>query len=201
MRALAILRAAEVRLRAGLGTRDLCGASFAPAKFTAGVVIGDGATPAPQAAAPKRLAVRSVRVAAARVRLDRRAVVTNHRLATLALAKANAIARRLDGRLTGRDLRAGAITAGKLAPGTAVLTASGRAGSAVPFRVRPRQARRVRVAVGRMRADHRAARTALVRAVAIQRVLERGVSGARFRNRSIPGARLAESLRPGGGGT
>jgi hypothetical protein len=136
----------------------------------------------------------------ARPPLTPEAALLNRRLAQASIRRANALTRRLGGRLTGADLRSGALTAAKLRPGLTVVSlaptaagapagrSEGAGGSGSRGAARP-------LTLARLRKDHRMALAALRRAERLRALLERGVSGAMFRNRSITSRALSPGLR------
>lgn len=191
--ALTRITAAERRLAAGLRPRDLCGGGVSAADLAPGVVT-TVAAPVPRgAAAPRplragdRLAHRLAPIAA-----TPRSVGVNRRLVQTAALRVTRLERRLDGRLTSRDLAPGAVTARTLAPGLVVVSAGPAPAVAVrPRPVRPVRATHVSVTAAGMRRDHLAAVRVLRRAEAVVTRLERGLDGRAFRDGAIGGPAVA----------
>ncbi len=75
-------------------------------------------------AAPRPLVAPSpARSGTARIRVSARQLLVNQRISQAAVRRANALAARLEGGLTGGDLREGAVAAIKLAPGLRISSA------------------------------------------------------------------------------
>ena len=137
----AVRRIAAVQrwLDAGLTTGDLRDGGLDRSDFTPAVALsGSGAAIVNGLATPRPLAQPPPAPArpGAAIAVTRRQLLINQRISQAALRRAVALERRLAGGLTGGDLREGAITASKLAPGLSVagagLEAAGRAGERDP---------------------------------------------------------------------
>jgi hypothetical protein len=200
--ALRRANAIEAWLDAGLTTDDLCGGGLGADVLGPGIVTGGfapGAAPAP--ARPRPLAPargRAPRPAA--VVLSARQLLVGQRIAQAALRRVAALERRLDAGLTGGDLRDGAVTAAKLAPGLGLVSArpvtdpppATRTAPAAPLRHR---AGRLELSAAQLTVNRRIAQAAVRRANALTRRLERGLTGADFQPGSITAADLEPSLR------
>ncbi len=174
-------------------------APFAPAVGLAGAgsPVADGrATPRPLVVAPPRRAATP-----RRVRVSWRQLLKNRRISQAALRRAAALERRLDGRLTGGDLRGGAVTAPKLAPGLSVASVALPAPDPPRSRTRVAPAPRargasVRLTPAQLRVNERLSRAAMRRARGLVGVTQRGLTGEHFRASTIGAAGLAADLRP-----
>ena len=124
----------------------------------------------------------------------------NQRIGQAALRRAEALGSRLAAGLTGGDLRDGAITASKLAPGLFVVDTDDNAPTTAPTRTaEPPPARRrngrVRVSDAQATVNLLISRAALRRAERLQRLVQRGLTGRNFRPGSIGVAQLSDELR------
>ena len=133
------------------------------------------------------------------VRASPAQLLVNRRISLAALRHAAALRRRLGG-LTGGDLREGAVTASKLAPGLSVASVAlpgpdtPRSGTRVAPPPRRPQAG-IRITVAQLRINRRLAITADRRAKGLARVVARGLTGAHFRPSTIGATDIAEDLR------
>jgi hypothetical protein len=200
----AIRRTAAVQdwLDAGLAGRDLRDGGLGATEFSASVrpagsgaaIEGGLATPRPVVVAPPR-ARRGRSVTA-----DARQLLINQRISQAAVRRASALARRIDGGLTGGDLRPGAVSADKLAPGVSITSAGplspGPAASSTDV---PRPGRRHpgRVAATDRQAliNQRISQEAVRRANRLVDLARSGVTGDQFRDGSIAAVSVAPTLR------
>jgi hypothetical protein len=201
--ALRRANAIEAWLDAGVAAEDLCGSALGADVLGPGIVTGGtplAAAPAPARPRPLPAGARRGTGAPARVALSARQLLVGQRIAQAALRRVDALADRLDAGLTGGDLRDGAVTAAKLAPGLGLVSAhpvadpppATRTAPAMPLR---RGDGRVAPTVAQLRVNRRIAQAALRRADALTRRLERGLTGADFRPGSITAIDLDPSLR------
>lgn len=204
--ALRRANAVEAWLRAGIATRDLCGggvglAALSPSIPTTPVdEIHELTPPNPR---PLRPAGRSAGRADA-VGLSARQLLINQRVSQAAIRRLNALERRLDGGLTGGDLREGAVTRGKIRAGVGIR--GGGAGTQVGGRPAASRTRvapparggpgRVALSAEQLRINQRIAQAAVRRANALQDRLRAGLTEANFRPGSIVAANLAPEIRP-----
>ena len=200
----AVRRLAAVQrwLDAGLVAGDLRDGGLGRGQFSPTVgLAGEGAPIADGLATPRPLPVLPTRRVGprGRVRASPAQLLVNRRISRAALRHATALRRRLGG-LTGGDLREGAVTASKLAPGLSV------ASVALPGPDTPRSRTRVappprrpqagiRITVAQLRINRRLAITADRRAKGLARVVARGLTGAHFRSSTIGATDIAEDLR------
>ena len=196
--------AVERWLNAGLTTGDLRDGGLDRSDFTPAVALsGSGAAIANGLATPRPLARPPSAPArpGAAIAVRRRQLLINQRISQTALRRAVALERRLAGGLTGGDLREGAITASKLAPGLSVVGAGleGPGAPASATRV-PRPARRagaapVRLSAAQLLVNHRISQAEVRRANRLTALAEGGLTGAQFREGSIGAGALAAELR------
>ncbi len=201
--ALRRIAAVQRWLDEGLVSGDLRDGGLGRAEFGSGVALaGDGSPIADGPAAPRPLVVLPAPPTATPVRVPvtRKRLLANRRMSQAALRRAAALERRLDGRVTGGDLREGAVTASKLAPGLSVRRATLPGPDAPPSRTRvaaaPRRpSAKVRFSPAQLRVNQRLSRAALRRARGLVRVAERGLTGVHFRASTIGAAELSADLR------
>jgi hypothetical protein len=196
------LAAVQRWLDAGLVAGDLRDGGLGRAQFSPTVgLAGEGAPIVDGLATPRPLPVLPTRRAGTRgrVRATRAQLLVNRRISLAALRHAAALERRLGG-LTGGDLREGAVTASKLAPG--LLVASVALPGPDPPRSRTRIApppRRptagIRITNAQLRINRRLAKAADRRAQGLALVVARGLTGAHFRPSTIGATDIAEDLR------
>ena len=195
--------AAGAWLDAGIEARDLCGGAIGLAQLGPGLLAGD--SPRPSAVTPAD--PRPLRVAAPRragsatVRLTGRQLLINQRVAQAAIRRLNALTRRLDGRLTGGDLRAGAVTRGKLAPDVRIIRADRTVPRPAPSHAAVRGARAggavtLTPTVRQLRINQRISQAAVRRANAITDQLRAGLEGRHFADGSIVAADLGADALP-----
>jgi len=193
--------AVEHWLDEGLTSGDLRDGGLGRTDFSARIRLsGSGVPIANGLATPRPLPPSPVPVARGpELRVTRHQLMVNQRIAQSALRRVAAVERRLADGLTGGDLRDGAITASKLAPGLSVASARD-APSAAPTRAAtapsaPRSADAVRVSDGQVLINLRISQAAARRANRLQELAGRGLTGAHFREGSIGSAKLAAELR------
>jgi subtilisin family serine protease len=198
--------AIERWLDAGVAARDLCGGAIGPADLGPGVRTAARAGAALEAAHPRPVAdAGEPRHPPARVRLTAGQLLINQRISQSALRRLDALDRRLDDGLTDADIREGAITAGKLASGLAILAvdpataAPGGAAAPAAAAGTPRPRRAVTLSLAQLRINQRIAQAAVRRANALGDRLARGLTGADIRDGSITPAKLEPALRAAGG--
>ena len=188
-------------LDAGLATGDLRDGGLGPRKFGAGVRLSGAGTPiANGLATPRPLEVTAAPRRPARLRVTGRQMLVNQRISQAAVRRANALAVRLEGGLTGGDLRPGAVTASKIAPGLRVASAlpsvpvpAASRTAVAPATRRPKA--RVRPTARQALVNQRISQAAVRRANALAAVIEDGVTGAQFRDGAITAASLSPPLR------
>ncbi|WP_217914911.1 lysyl oxidase family protein [Miltoncostaea marina] len=200
----AVRRASGVErwLAAGVAARDLAGGGITARTLGPGIRTAPRPTPAATTAAdPRPVAVAAPRRArGARVTLSGRQLLINQRVSQAAIRRLNGLRARLDGRLTGGDLRPGAVERGKLAAGLDVVAAdlsvarppASRTRVAAPGR---RGTRALPLTAAQLRVNQRIAQAAVRRSNALVAELEAGLDGGHFADRSIVAANLAPGAR------
>jgi hypothetical protein len=122
------VNAVQVWLDAGLTTDDLCGGAFVAQSFASTVRVGSTSTVVPDASQPP--SPRPVTSAKPRsgnvegVTVSAKQLLVGQRISQAAVRRANALTARLDGGLTGGDLRSGVVTPAKLALGLTIVSSS-----------------------------------------------------------------------------
>ena len=189
-------------LDAGLVTGDLRDGGLGREDFSADVALtGSGAAIGNGVASP-----RPVRPAAppkarpSRLRVTPGQMLVNQRISQAAVRRANALERRIDGGLTGGDIRGGAVVATKLAPGLLVTSAQPRgsgpaASRTVVARVARRAGGRVELGAGQVLVNQRISQAAVRRANTLIDQIEGGLTGANFRDGAISAVSIAPVLR------
>jgi hypothetical protein len=129
-----------------------------------------------------------------------RQLLVNQRISQAAVRRANALAARLEGGLTGGDLREGAVAATKLAPGLRISSAApaGPAPAASTTAVRAAATRpraRVKMTDGQALINQRISQAAVRRANGLAALIGGGLTGAQFRDGAITALSVAPSLR------
>jgi hypothetical protein len=190
-------------LDAGIAGGDLRDGGLGREDFARTVhLAGAGAPIANGLATPRPLVVAgtAARARGGALRADARQLLINQRISQAAVRRANALARRLDGGLTGGDLVAGAVAARTLAPGLSI-TAAGPVGpppapSSTDVRA-PGRRGPARVAMTDRQAlvNQRISQAAVRRANALIAVARSGLTGAHFRDGSIAPVNVAPRLR------
>ncbi len=123
----------------------------------------------------------------------------NQRISQAAVRRLNGIKSRIDGGLTGGDLRDGSITAGKLAPGLTVAGAGDTppvAASRTVVKAAGRGSGRVTASAAQLRINQKISQAAVRRANTLIVKLETGFTGADFRDGTLGTQDLAGELRP-----
>lgn len=195
------IAAIERWLDEGLTTGDLRDGGLGRSDFTGAVTLsGSGAPIANGLASPRPLAEPAPPSRrGARVAVTPRQLLVNQRISQAALRRAVALERRLSGGLTGGDLREGAVTASKLAPGLSVTGAGLGGPGAPPSTTRlprnPRRGAAVRASEGQLVVNQRIAQAAVRRVNRLAALIGGGLTGAQFREGSIGADALADELR------
>jgi outer membrane protein OmpA-like peptidoglycan-associated protein len=111
-------RALRKRLAAGLTSRDVLNGTFYSDSFSSGVIVtgSESADPIPPVK-PRPIAVPKLPKPTKNFPFTRRQLRINERISRTAVVRVNALIKRLEGGLEGGDVRRGAITTAKLAPG------------------------------------------------------------------------------------
>lgn len=185
------LNAIERWLNAGVRASDICGGGLGPTVLSEIELgrAGSGSTaPAPS---PRALAIDPLKpLDTRRFSLGAGQLRTNQRIYQAALRRARALRVRLNGSLTGGDIRDGALGWDALPPG-AMMTRFGT-GDALPAsvtRIAPaRRQKRGRVrgaSVTQLRINQRIAQAAVREANALRDRIEKGLTEANFRAASI----------------
>ncbi len=199
----AVRRVAAVQgwLDGGLTTGDLRDGGLGRSDFTGAVSLaGAGAPIANGLASPRPLAEPPPPARrGAPVAVTRRQLLVNQRISQAALRRALALERRLTGGLTGGDLRPGAVTASKLAPGLWVAGAGLEGPGAPPSGTTLPPPRRaggaVRLSEGQLLVNRRISQAAVRRVNRLVALVRGGVTGAQFQEGSIGAGALSAELR------
>jgi hypothetical protein len=193
--------AIDAWLDAGLATGDLRDGGLGRVEFAAGVRLAGAGTPiANGLAAPRPLEVAVTRKRTASLRVTGRQMLVNQRISQAAVRRANALAARLEGGLTGGDLRPGAVTASKVAPGLRIAAArpAGPAPAASRTAIAPATRRKgasVRPTARQALVNQRISQAAVRRANTLAATIEGGLTGAQFRDGAITAAGISARLR------
>lgn len=204
--AAAIRRANAIErwLEAGIVSEDLCGGAFGAAAFDGSVVTGpatgDAVTPA--LPSPRLLQVSgAAKKGTPAFDVSARQLRINQAIAAAAVRRANALAERLDGRLTGGDVREGAIGTDRIAAGVAIVSAT--AGATRPeaskTRLAPKRTKQgaaFTLSAQQLGTNQRIGQAAIRRLNDIRREIESGLDQDNF----APGSISAANLTPGLGG-
>jgi hypothetical protein len=197
------LNAVQARLDAGLGPADICGYGIGPKDFAppidtrmaaSAAALANAADPAPLASAP-----RAAGGGGGTVRLTAGQLRVNQRIGQAAVRRANALAKRLNGGLTGGDIRDGAVDGGKLLSLLRV-TRAGASPAPAPSRtvIAPRKPGpkpgRIRLTAAQLQVSQRILQAAVRRANALVRTLETGITGAQIKDGSLTAADLAPGV-------
>ncbi len=195
--------AIEAWLGSGVESRDLCGGAIGLAQLGPGVTAGAATAQGPLTTA----APRSLRPAAAvhrngaSVGLSAQQLLINQRVSQAAIRRLNALARRLDGGLTGGDLVDGAVGPGKLSADLRIVAADTTVPRPAPSRTAPRprpagHGAALRLTAGQLRINQRIAQEAVRRGAALADQLAVGLSARHFADGTVVAANLAGALRP-----
>jgi hypothetical protein len=204
--ALRRVLAVERWLDEGLTSGDLRDGGLGRGDFSAEVTLAGLGTPiANGLAAPRPLPEPPAGLPARpRVAVTATRLLIDQRISQAALRRAQALERRFAAGLTGDDLRDGAVTASKLAPGLSVAGADDGASATAPTRTAPpparRRAARVRLSDAQASINLRISQAALRRAGRLRRLAQGGLTGESFRAGSIGAADLSADLRNHGRG-
>ena len=131
-------RALRRRLAAGLTSREIQNGTFYAESFAPGVIVrGSEGAGEPPAVAPRPVAVPKLPKPRRNFPFSRRQIQVNTRISQTAVLRVNALIDRLEAGLNGGDVRTGAITTAKLAPGLsfASVRVTGTPQKATPFTV------------------------------------------------------------------
>ncbi len=194
--------AIQAWLDAGVVERDICGGAISAAKLGPGITTGVLAQaqsltpPNPRPVTPARAqAKRNVKF-----ELTAAQFLINQRVAQAAVRRANALQARLDGGLTGGDVRDGSITQGKLNAGLAILSA--QPGGQPQAATRTVIAKgsggdpgRVKVDAAQLLISQRIGQAAIRRLNALTARLQAGLRTGDFRDASLSAADLSQDLR------
>ena len=197
--ALRRLNAIEGWLNAGIVAGDICGGGVGGAAL-GGIELGRaGAGPEPRPPAPRPLTIPPL----APVDLERFSVSsaqlrTNQRIYQAALRRARALRQRLEGGLTGGDVRDGQLGWDALPPGALMTRLEDEpATPASVTTIRPRSHSpkgRVRVSAGQLRINQKIAQAAVREANALRARIEAGLTGANFASGSITARDFAPEI-------
>ena len=194
---VAILRlnAINARARGGFFARDLCGFSFGAEDFSNAVKWAGGANNAAAPANPRRMKFPKFRKKGAKFQTTKRQAAINDTLANFVLAKALATRKRYNA-LGGGDLRAKAVTSGKLHNGLQVVSGAGAGGvgprSTLPkFTWKKTRASQIRTlnAAYLLRTQRKSQRAIRI-LNQITDEIHGGLKGKNFRNKQAPGSKL-----------
>lgn len=192
--AAAIRRANAIQrwLDDGLIGADICAGSLSAANLAAGTTTTAGSASGGPAATPRALKVvpSAPTATPARFTVSAGQLEINQRIYSAAVRRANALRQRLDGRLTGGDIRDGTLAPDRLGG----LTVSAFGGAPVPAsrtRLAPAPRRdgvRFARSVAQLRTNQKIAQAAVRRTNDLRRLLARGLTGENFAPRSISGS-------------
>lgn len=181
----------------GIVGADLCGGSLAPEQLDAGIVTASGVLgPVPTTAGPRPLVIPAAAdKGTVRFRLTTAQLRTNQRVYSAAVRRANALMARIDGGLTGGDIRDGSVGRDRLRQDLTI-TARTPAASTAPASVTPIVAAdsdpaTFRLTVGQLRTNQRIAQAAVRRTNELRALLETGLRGENFTAGSISAVDLA----------
>ncbi len=188
--------ALEDWLRAGIATQDLCGGGIGATELGAGVEIVPA--PGPRAAPVPTPRALTIRPAAdkddVRFTLDVDQLQVNQRIASAALRRANALAARLDGGLSGGDVGPGAVSADRIGATIAAIRADATARPAPTRTVIAPAADKSGVvftlSAAQLRINQRIGQAAIRRLNDVRSRLLDGISGDDLRRATITGANL-----------
>jgi hypothetical protein len=194
------LNAVEAWLAAGIRARDVCGGAIGSALLAPGIASAESPDDlaAPSPPDPRPVVVRPAGDDGGKVAVSAAQLRINQRIYQAAIRRAGALESRLDGKLTGGDLAAGAITQGLLHPRLRITSAAPAASEPAPSRTRlgPRPSGdggKVALTAAQLRINQRIAQAAVRRANALVARLEAGLPGDAF----APGSITSRNLAPG----
>jgi hypothetical protein len=207
------LNAVDAWLDAGIETRDLCGGAIGGPHLDPGVsaTLAPGPVAAPTVPDPRPVVIATATPSGDAVQLSVAQLLVNQRIYQAAIRRAAALEVRLAGKLTGGDLKTGAVRQDKLTPRLLVLSATA-ATQPAPSRTEvapatPGRPEAVTLTVKQLRINQRIAQAAVRRANALVARLRAGLTGAQFASGTITARALADDLpgleafsrpRPGG---
>jgi Tol biopolymer transport system component len=191
------LNAVEARLNGGLQSRDLCGYSVGPAQLSPTIT----SAPAAASLAPVAPAAPAPIVDPGRsgqgdpLTLSAEQLLINQRIDQAAIRRATGITDRLEGGLTGGDVRAGQVIQGKLYDRLQILAKAPAAEppatkTVIPARKSPPDPDSVTLTAGQLRINQRISQAAVRDANALIRRLETGLAGADLRPATLTAADL-----------
>jgi hypothetical protein len=191
-------------LGAGLVTNDLCGGAFVAQSFGPTITLGSTSTlfpgasalPNPRPVTPAKATPGNVKG----VKLEASQLLISQRISQAAVRRANALTARLDGGLTGGDLRAGAITPDKVAVGLTVLAAA-PGGDVAPSKTNvkppgPRTGAKVTLSTTQILINQRVAQAAVRRSNALIDRIGAGFFAGDFQAATLSQRTLGTGLRP-----
>ena len=195
--------AVERWLNQGVTSGDLRDGGLGPEEFSAAVTLAGAGAPISNGLATPRPLEEPSRARTPRrskVAVTRRQLLINQRISQAAVRRASALERRLDAGLTGGDLRDGAITASKLAPGLSVASAPATGPSMAPTRSAVpkgagRSGGRVSLTDRQALINQRISQAAVRRANGLRALVQAGLTGEQFRQGSIGSAKLSAEVR------
>jgi sugar lactone lactonase YvrE len=199
------VNAVQSWLDAGLTTNDLCGGAFVAQSFAGTVKVGSTSTLVPEASKlPSPRPVNSAKPSGGNVKgvkLEAAQLLIGQRISQAAVRRANALTARLDGGLTGGDLRSGVVTPAKLAVGlTIVSSVPGSDPARSKTNVTPAPPRtgasKVTLSANQLLINQRIAQAAVRRSNALVDRLSAGFSAADFQAATVTQRNLASALRP-----
>ncbi|MDX6554996.1 MAG: large repetitive protein [Miltoncostaeaceae bacterium] len=195
------LNAVEAWLNAGIQGRDLCGGAFGAGKLSGGVASAGGLTDLaePSLPDPRPVVMAKAGEKGSAVRLSAAQLRINQRIYQTAIRRAEALEKRLAGKLTGGDLATGALTQDKLHPRLRIVSAT--PADFEPARSRTRIAGprggapdEVEMSAAQLRINQRIAQAAVRRANALVARLEAGLTGDAFADGSMTARNLATGV-------
>ncbi|WP_217914534.1 proprotein convertase P-domain-containing protein [Miltoncostaea marina] len=198
----AVRRANAVQkwLDAGLVKDDFCGGAIGAKQLGQGLTAGT--LPAAQALTPPKprpvVVEQGQTSSSARFQLTAAQLLINQRVAQAAVRRANGLEKRLDGGLTGGDIRDGQVSQDKLAERltvTAAAPVAQPAASTTEIAARSGQGGTVRMTAGQLLVNQRIGQAAIRRLNALTARIESGITRSDVRAGSITAADLAPDLR------
>jgi Tol biopolymer transport system component len=178
------LNAVEARLQGGLQARDLCGYAVGPAQLSPGITTTTAAASLAPADPANPAAINDPGRTGQGdpVTLSARQLLINQRIYQAAIRRADGISKRINDGLTGGDIRAGAVTQGKLFDRLQILTKTPTPEPAASTTViPPRQGTgnpgAVTLSTSQLRINQRIAQAGVRDANALIRRLETGLTG------------------------
>ena len=204
----AVLRANAIErwLNDGIIDRDICGGAIGPnalANSVSSSVVPLGPNPPqPPRANPRPLVIaKATRANGRAVRLNRVQLLINQRVYQAAVRRANALQARLDGKLTGGDIRNGTVTAGRLHQDLRITAASDGPNPLPASRTEvaatgAQSGGNVRLNLAQVQVNQRIAAAAVRRLNALRARINAGLTKQNFAPRSIGKVDLAGDALP-----